>query len=333
MDPKENKRAITVGIFIFLGIALFVLGIFTLGNGQKSFGGGLNVSAVFNDVGGLKKGGAVWFSGVKVGNITDIRFTGPSEVTVKMTIDEKIQSYVHNNAGVKISSDGLIGNKIIVLDPGSSHAPVIQNGDVLHAEKILSTEEITKTLQENNINLLSITNDLKKVTKQMAEGKGVVGTLLSDSVLADKFRSIVQNLNATTLATQRMAGDLQKFGTKLNSKGTLADNLLTDTSTYKKLTASVNNLKQTTASAAQMVDNMNKASDKLNGTNSIIGVLLNDPKGAVKVQSSLNYLQEASIKLNDDLEAVQHNFFLKGFFKKREKAKADSIKAAEKSRQ
>jgi phospholipid/cholesterol/gamma-HCH transport system substrate-binding protein len=75
------------------------------------------------------------------------------------------------------------------------------------------------------------------------------------------------------------------------------------------------------------MDNLNKASNHLNGTNSIIGVLLNDPKGAVKVQTSLDNLQQGTVKLNEDLEAAQHNFFLKGFFKdKAKKAKQDSLK-------
>jgi phospholipid/cholesterol/gamma-HCH transport system substrate-binding protein len=48
------------------------------------------------------------------------------------------------------------------------------------------------------------------------------------------------------------------------------------------------------------------------------------------VRSTLNNLQQSSVKLNDNMQALQSNFFLKGFFKKREKAKQDSIKAAEK---
>ncbi|GAB3905727.1 MlaD family protein [Mucilaginibacter boryungensis] len=329
MDTGESKRALIVGIFIALGIVIFVVGIFTLGSNQKTFGGGIQISAVFDDVAGLKKGGAVWFSGVKVGTINSIRFKGVSQVDVRMTVDKSLQSYIHRNAGVRISSDGLIGNKIIVIDGGSPQAPPVQDGDVLQAEKLLSTDDITKTLQQNNLNILAITTDFKKVSRQIVEGKGMVGALMGDTVLAMKFRTIVQNLNNTTAATTRMAIELDKFGAKLNSKGTLVDNLMTDTSTYRKLRASVNNLQQTTASAAEMVDNLNKTSSKLNNKDNILNVLLDDPKAAAKVRTSIDNLQQSSIKLNDDLEAAQHNFFLKGFFKdKAKKAKEDSLKKA-----
>jgi phospholipid/cholesterol/gamma-HCH transport system substrate-binding protein len=55
-------------------------------------------------------------------------------------------------------------------------------------------------------------------------------------------------------------------------------------------------------------------------------VLLNDPKGAAQIQSTLTNLQQSSVKLNEDLEAAQSNFLLRGFFKKKAKAKADSLK-------
>jgi phospholipid/cholesterol/gamma-HCH transport system substrate-binding protein len=330
MDTGENKRAIIVGIFIALGIVIFVVGVFTLGSNQKSFGGGMQISAVFDDVAGLKKGNSVWFSGVKVGTINDIRFKGVSQVNVRMTVNKDIQSFIHRNASVKISSDGLIGNKIIVIDGGSPQAPAVQDGDVLQAEKLLSTDDITKTLQQNNLMILSITTDLKKVTKQMAEGKGMVGALIGDTVLSMKFRAIVENLKQTTAATNQMAVELDKFGTKLNTKGTLADKLLTDTSTYRKLSASVDNLKKTTETANEMMGNLNKASNKVNSTDNVFGVLMNDPKAAAQVQSIIYNLQQSSYNLNQDLEAAQHNFLLKGFFKDKEKAKADSLKKARK---
>src|ERR1700712_3337426 len=123
MAATDNRRAITVGIFLSLGLVIFMIGIFTLGGEQKSFAKNIQISAVFDDVSGLKKGNDVWFSGVKVGNITSIRFVGTSQVDVRMKVDQSIQQFIHRNAGVRIRSDGLIGNKIIVIDGGSPQAP------------------------------------------------------------------------------------------------------------------------------------------------------------------------------------------------------------------
>ena len=107
----ENRRAVIVGVFLALGLLVFIIGVFTLGGQQKSFAKHIEISAVFDDVNGLKKGNDVWFSGVKVGTISSIKFVGISKVDVKMKVDQATQQYIHRNSGVRISSDGLIGNK------------------------------------------------------------------------------------------------------------------------------------------------------------------------------------------------------------------------------
>jgi len=328
MEKEETKRAVVVGIFIVLGLVVFVLAIFTLGGQKKTFAKNIRISAIFDDVAGLKKGNNVWFSGVNVGTISSIKFTGTSQVDVEMNIDEKVQTYIHRNATVKLSSDGLIGNKIIVIDGGSPQAPMVEDGAVLQAEKLLSTDDIMKTLQQNNQNLLAITSDFKRISSNIVQGKGLVGALMTDSAMAIKFRSIVANLNNTTASTMHMANELNRFGDKLNTKGGLADKMLTDTSVFAQLKASVAQLKQTTANASVLADNLSRASNKLNTTDNALGVLLNDPKGAEQVRSTLNLLNQSSIKLNDDLEAAQHNFLLKGFFKDRDKAKQKAAEAA-----
>lgn len=328
MEKEETKRAVVVGVFIVLGLLVFVLAIFTLGGQKKTFAKNIHISAVFDDVAGLKKGNNVWFSGVNVGTISSIKFTGTSQVDVEMNIDEKVQTYIHRNATVKLSSDGLIGNKIIVIDGGSPQAPMVEDGAVLQAEKLLSTDDIMKTLQQNNQNLLAITADFKKISSNIVQGKGLVGALMTDSAMALKFRSIVNNLNSTSVSTARMANELNRFGDKLNTKGGLADKMLTDTTVFAQFRQSIAQLKQTTSSASVLAENLSRASNKLNTTDNALGVLLNDPKGAEQVRSTLNYLNQSSIKLNDDLEAAQHNFLLKGFFKDRAKAQQKAAAAA-----
>lgn len=326
MAATENRKAITVGIFLSLALVIFVIGVFTLGGQQKSFQKNIHISAIFDDVAGLKKGNDVWFSGVKVGTISEIRFVGISQVNVKMKIDEKTQQYIHRNSGVRISSDGLIGNKIIVIDGGSPQAPIVQDGDELQAEKLLSTDDMLKTLQQNNQNLLAITTDFKLLSHKILQGKGTVGALLADSLMGQQLRASMLNLQTATASAANLATELNRFGNKLNTRGGFADKLLTDTTMFNRIKGAITQLQQAATNASVLTNNLNKASNKLNTTDNALGVLLNDPKAAAQVQTTLNNLQQSSIKLNEDLEAAQHNFLLKGFFKNKAKAKADSLK-------
>jgi phospholipid/cholesterol/gamma-HCH transport system substrate-binding protein len=326
MDFKENRKSIIVGIFLALGLTIFIIGVFTLGGQQKSFAKSILVSAVFDDVNGLKKGNDVWFSGVKVGTISDVRFVGISQVGVKMRIDQKVQQYIHINSGVQLGSDGLIGNKIIVITGGSADAREIRNGDTLKSEKLFSTDDVLKTLQKNNQNLLAITGNFKTLSENILKGKGTLGTLLADSAMGMQLRNSMRNLQAATQSAANLAVQLNQFSNKMNTKGGLADKLLTDTSVFNRIKSAASELQQAANNASVLTSNLNKASNKLNSTDNALGVLLNDPKGAVQVQTTLNNLQQSSIKLNQDLEAAQHNFLLKGFFKKKAKAEADSLK-------
>jgi phospholipid/cholesterol/gamma-HCH transport system substrate-binding protein len=326
MATAENRKAITVGVFLALGLVIFILGVFTLGGQQKSFDKSIHITAVFDDVAGLKKGNDVWFSGVKIGTISEIKFVGISKVNVKMRIDANTQQYIHTNSGVRISSDGFIGNKLIVIDGGSPNAPVVQDGNELQAEKVTSTDDLIKTLQLNNQNLLSITTDFKLLSHKILQGKGTVGTLLADSVMGVQLRNSMRNLEAATASAAHLATELDRFSNKMNTKGGLADKLLTDTATFSKIKDAVAQLRQAASNATVLTNNLTKASNKLNTTDNAIGVLLNDPKGAVQVQTTLYNLQQGSIKLNEDLEAARSNFLLKGYFKKKDKEKADSLK-------
>jgi phospholipid/cholesterol/gamma-HCH transport system substrate-binding protein len=65
----------------------------------------------------------------------------------------------------------------------------------------------------------------------------------------------------------------------------------------------------------------NTINEGLQNKNSPAGMLLSDEKTAAGLKITLQNLQSASKKLDEDLEAVQHNFLLRGFFKK--KAKKD----------
>ncbi|RRN77334.1 MCE family protein [Pseudoxanthomonas sp. SGD-10] len=322
MEETEKRKGITVGIFIFVGIVIFLLGVFTLGGQKKTFVKSFELNVVFDDIQGLKTGNNVWFSGVKIGTIKKIQFYGTSQVQVFLNIDESAHKYIHKDAKASISSDGLIGNKIVVIDGGSPKFPFVEDGDQLQVNKTLSTDDIMKTLQTNNRNLVDITTDFKILARNIVEGKGTVGSLMTDDQVAQNFKEIVSNLQKTTASANKMAAELNEFSGRLNNENGLVNKMLTDTIIYQKIQKSVDEFYQMSESAAAVTENLNKASSQLNESDNALGVLLNDEATAVQLKSAIGNLEASTQKLDENLKALQSNFLFRGYFRK--KAKEES---------
>lgn len=322
MENTDKKRGITVGIFIFLGIAIFLLGVFTLGGQKKTFVKTFGLNVVFDDIQGLKAGNNVWFSGVKIGTIKKIQFYGTSQVQVFLSIDESAHQYIHKDAKASISSDGLIGNKIVVIDGGSVKFPFVEDGDQLQVNKSLSTDDIMKTLQVNNRNLVDITADFKVLAKNLVEGKGTVGALLTDEQIAADFKAMVVNLSNTTESANRMAAELNRFSHKLNNEEGFVNKIISDTSMFNKLESSVAEFQRMAKSAALATENLNKASAQLNNNDNALGLLLNDKATAEQLKHVMGNLETSSQKLDENMKALQSNFLFKGYFKKKAKEEA-----------
>ncbi len=319
METTENKRSVIVGIFVLLGIIVFVGGIFTLAGQQKRFVKSIELNAVFNDVAGLKSGNNVWFSGVKVGTVKKIDFYGNSQVRIRMSIEEDAQKYIHKNAFAQISSESLIGNRIIVIDGGTPSLPIVESGDIIRVKNAVSTDQMLADLQVNNRNLIDITANLKVISSKIAKGEGALGALVSDSGMALNLQSTMAGLSAASRNINNTAVSLSRFSTKLNTKGGLVDELLTDTVVFGNLRTSVAGIQKFSASASSLAASLDNAGKKLTEKDNPAGLLLNDQQSAESLRKTIINLETSSKKLDENLEALQHNFLLRGFFKKKAK--------------
>ena len=327
MKTEPKKRAVTVGLFIFLGLIFLAAGILAVGNLHSTFSKKIQVTAVFDDVNGLQSGNNVWFSGVKIGTVSKLNFYGQSQVQVAIKINEKSQQYIRKDAKVKIGTDGLIGNKILIIYGGSAQSPPVEDGDALGIEKMVSTEEMMGTLQENNKNLLAITTDFKAISKKIVDGEGTVGKLLKDESLYNSLDVTLASLQRSSAHAEKLTSAIADYGAKLNQPGSLANDLVTDTTVFNNVQASVQKLKQLTTSAAEATANLktasvnvNKVSNSLDNRDSPLGVLLYDEKSAAHLKATLQNLEGGSQKLDEDLRAAQDNFLLRRYFKKKNKA-------------
>ena len=322
MSASENKKSVIVGIFIFIGLVIFIAGVLTLGGKQKRFVSTVTLTAVFDNVNGIQAGNNVFFSGVKIGTVSKINFYGNAQVQVTMHIEESSKKYIHKNAMAKLSSEGFIGNKMIEILGGTADAPEVEDGDKLQVAAALGTEDIMKTLQANNKNILAITDDFKVVSANILHGKGLLGSLLTDSIMTERLQQLTINLENASKSTARVTSAVSKYTDKLNNKGTVANELLTDTVVFNNLRTAVASLKQTATSAAEMTNNLNKTSNKLNSDKNVLGVLLNDEATGAKLKTTVSNLESSTQKLDENMEALQHNFLLRGFFKKKAKEEA-----------
>ena len=318
MNESPNRRAVIVGVFVLVGILFFIGGILMIGNLHDTFKSKMKVVSLFDDVGGLKKGNNIWFSGVKIGTVSNLRFYGTSQVEVSMNIEIKAQQYIRKDAKVKISSDGLIGNKILVIYGGTTAAPEVEEGDTLGVEKTFTSDDMINTLQANNVNVLAITADLKVITKQLAAGEGTIGKLLTDDAIYTHINAATASLQTASAKADQLVSTLATFSSNLNKKGTLANELTTDTVVFKSVKASIKQLQQIADTASAFVADLKKASKNPNST---VGVLLRDEQSGARIKETIKNLESSSQKLDEDLKAVQSNFLLKRYFKNKEKEK------------
>lgn len=326
METNSNKKAVIVGVFILVALVIFIAGILTLGGQKKTFEKKVPIIAVFKDVGGLQVGNNVWYLGVKVGTIKKMTFIKNSQVEVVMNIEIKDQQFIKKDAKAKVGSEGFIGNKLVVIYGGSPASASVVKDDVLAVENGLNTDEILSTFQQNNKNLVDVTNDFKLISKRLADGKGTIGKLMTDETL-------VNNLQAAVTSLKSASGYVSNYTSRLQSKGSLTNELITDTVIFSRLKSTAVQLQHAAVTANEVTDNMKLVSNNikdvsnnikdvsknLNTGNSPIGVLLNDPVAANNLKSTLSNLNAGTKKLYDNMEAIQHNFLLRGFFKKKAK--------------
>ena len=316
MNGSQNKRAVIVGVFVVIGLVFLLSGILVVGNLRETFKRKIELVARFDDINGLQPGNNVWYSGVKIGTVGNLNFYGDSQVELKIYIQSKASQYIRKDAKVKISSDGFIGNKILVIYGGTQDFPTIAEGDTLHAEKTFSSEDMINTLQDNNNNILKITNDVKSITQKIAAGEGSIGKLLNDTVMYENINATTASLKIAAAKAQQLVSSLEDFSANLNKNGTLAYELTTDTTIFHSIKSSVFQLQQMADTAMTLVSELKQAGTN---PNSPFGVLIYDEEAGAHLKETIKYLESSSIKLDEDLKAAQSSFLLRRYFKDKEK--------------
>ncbi|RZJ35627.1 MAG: MCE family protein [Flavobacterium sp.] len=315
---QTSSEKFRLGIFVVLGALVFVLAIYFIGRRQSMFGSTMSINAVFNNINGLQIGNNVRYAGIDIGTVKGIEMVNDTTIVVNMVIQNKIVRHVKRNAVATISSDGLVGSMIVNIIPGNNFADPISDNDTIKSFSRIRTDDILNTLNVTNENAALLTADLLKITRQINEGHGTVGTLLRDTVMANNLRKTLRYLELTGKTTSESMKKVDRLIGSLNQRDNVVG-VLNDTAVASRLRRISVNLEKSTAQIDVLMANLNETVTNARDGKGAINYLSNNPELVTKIDSILTNANEAGELLKQDLEAAQQSFLLRGYFKKKAK--------------
>ena len=317
---KTTSEKIRLGLFVIIGLSFFVIAIYFIGSKQQMFGKTDHLTAVFNNVGGLQLGNNVRFSGINIGSVREIKIINDTTINVDMQIEKSYFQYIKKDAIASIGSDGLVGSVIINI-PGKGNESNVVAGDFIKSVNRIRTDDMMSTLNITNQNAARLTADLLKITNDIYNGNGTISVLLRDSTMANNLKESMYNLKVTTSKTTQTIDNLNSQITSFDNKNNVIG-VLKDTAVANKIKKVVINLNQSSEEINKVVTNLNATILNIKEGKGAINYLSNDTKLVEQIDSTMTNINEASKKLNENLEALKHNWFFRGYFKKMEKQKA-----------
>lgn len=198
MDKHTQKFKIRLGLFIAGGIALFMLAIFIIGKQQNLFNPVFKLTTTFNNVSGLQVGNNVRFTGINVGTVDNISIINDSTVRVDMLIKKEVNKFIKSDCIVTIGSEGLIGDRLLMITQGSSDAPLAKEGMQLASSEPVETDAIMASLEVTAVNAEIISQQLAEIMVNINSGKGTLGRLIQDTVIAENLSETMLNIKKSS---------------------------------------------------------------------------------------------------------------------------------------
>ncbi len=198
MEMHTQKFKVRLGLFVTGGLALFVLAIFIIGKQKNLFNPVFKLTSTFYNVSGLQVGNNIRFSGINVGTVDNISIINDSTVRVDMLIRKEVKQFIKTDCEVAIGSEGLIGDRLLVITQGSTDAPLAKDGQQLLSAEPVETDAIMASLQVTASNAEIISQQLAEIMLKINSGNGTLGRLIQDSTIAENINQTIVNLKQSS---------------------------------------------------------------------------------------------------------------------------------------
>ncbi|MBE0539555.1 MAG: MCE family protein [Ignavibacterium sp.] len=283
---KNSTNKIKLGIFVSLGLVVLILAIYFIGEKQLLFRSTFRLSGVFKDVAGLQTGNNVRLSGINIGTVESISLVSDTTVRVDIVIDESSRKFIKKDAIATIGSEGLIGNKVLVINPGTGGKESIEDNDRIQTAQPIAIDDIMVSLKTTIDNTANITGDLAKISTNIESGKGTIGRLMMDQTWRENIQATIVNLKEGS----------DEFKIVMDKAGEI-DSILVA-------------IKSTIGYTAAITSDLGAITNSLQSGEGTIGRLLMNTTAAENFDSTMINLKEGTAALKLLLEKAQNSWLL-----------------------
>ncbi len=322
MPQATTGNNIRLGLFVAAGLGCLLAILFLLGRRQSVFSQKIVVRADFRNVSGLIPGNNVRLGGITVGIIKKIRIINDTTVRVEMSLDRDVRPFVHRNTIAAIGTDGLVGNTIVNLTAARGAAagasPLVSPGDILPTRNPVGIDAMLGTLDVSNKNLVAITRDLRLITGRLSE-ENAFWKLLDDEQLAQNVRKSMQNTAAAAGQLNQAAHDVQLLTHGVRAGGGPAGYLFTDTAFAGRFGHAAQQLAGTSDTLAATLAVLKRQVQTVDGP---LHTLLTDTALSRQLRQSATNVAQGTASFHQNMDALQHNFLLRGYFRRQAKKQA-----------
>ena len=294
MDKHTQNFKVRLGLFILIGLIIFVIAIFFIGKQKNLFNPVFKVTTSFYNISGLQVGNNVRFSGINVGIVDNIMIINDSTVQVDMLIRKNVQEFIKADSQASIGSSGIIGDRILTITQGSNEAPIVRDGQHLESKEPVETDAIMASLSATAGNVEIITLELAEVMVNINRGQGPLGRLISDSTIAENISQTI--------------GNFKKSSAGLDE---------TIETTKENVYAFMESLQQTAAKTEIASQQLGEIMVRINSGEGTLGTLIQDTVMAGNLNQTMINLKQSSQGLDENMEALKQNFLFRAYFRRK----------------
>jgi len=189
-DKGNGIFELKVGIFIAVGILIFFIVVFSIGD-VYIVRKGYHINIIFNFANGITESAPVRVAGVNAGQIDKISlFFDEKDKKTKVKVlawinDENIR--LERDSVASINTLGLLGEKYLEIFPGTKSDDILENNATIIGKDPTPTEELTEKAA-------CIFESAEIVMRRLKDGEGTIGKLLKDDSLYNNLEEFVKDI-------------------------------------------------------------------------------------------------------------------------------------------